>query len=544
MAGKNLDRLLVKAEKAYRKKDRRKGARLVDEILQQDFNHAGVWRMLHQQYGENQGFESFRLAFVKKYYPRQIHFIQEIPAGAAPEKQKRPSLIARILSVFRKKENPAPYKPEIPQPPVIPIASYQPVKSPAPNQEKPASTGKIRVLVVDDIAETRENIIRSLLFSEDIEVIGTADNGLRGIEQTKLLQPEVVLMDVNMPDMDGITATAAIRREAPATQVIILTVQDDIDYMRNAMLAGARDFLAKPPMIDELASAVRRAGAYARQELSKSQPDTARQPIGSGTSQVASGKIFSIYSPRGGAGCTTISANLAVSLNREETPVVIVDGNLQFGDIPVFYNTQGTHSILDLAPHVDELDSETVEKVLIQHESGVRILAPTRPEDAEKISGEQFQKLLQVLARLYSYVLVDLPAQLNDTTLAALEVSDLVILVVTQDIPAIARARKFIDLAPLINLDPDRVLIVVNQFDKRVGITSEKLAETLKKEIAAVIPLAGEVVVPSINRGVPFMLQKQILTQPVGRSILDMVEAVRQKASSLEPKSVNKIRKG
>ena len=341
-------------------------------------------------------------------------------------------------------------------------------------------------------------------------------------------------MDVNMPDMDGIHATAAIRKEVPASQVIILTVQDDLDYMRNAMLAGARDFLTKPPMIDELNAAVQRAAIFARQEIEKvGQVDSGEK---SGVSQInkSKGKVISVYSPRGGAGCTTIAANLAAVLHKEDTPVVIIDGNLQFGDIPVIFNAQGSHSLADLVPRLDEMDADLVNEVLIHHSSGIDILASTNPEEADLVSGEQFQRIIDFFAKLYSYVLVDCPTQLSDTTLATLESSDLSILLITQDIPSIARAKKFLDLAPLIHLDPKRILVAINQYDKRIEITPEKLGETLKKEITVVIPLSTEIVITSINRGIPFMLQKQTFAQPLGRAILELVEAVRQQVSSFD----------
>ncbi len=128
------------------------------------------------------------------------------------------------------------------------------------------------MILVDDIAQTRETIARSLRFQDNIEVIGTASNGLQAIHIARELKPDVLIMDVNMPDMDGIAATAIIRRDLPSTEVIILTVQDDIDYMRRAMLAGARDFLSKPPMIDDLVQSVLRAGEQARLQREKLPP--------------------------------------------------------------------------------------------------------------------------------------------------------------------------------------------------------------------------------------------------------------------------------
>ena len=128
---------------------------------------------------------------------------------------------------------------------------------------------KIRVVIVDDIAETRENIRKLLQFEPDVEVVGVARTGREAIDISKDVKPDVLLMDINMPDMDGIAATEIIRKLVPFTQIVILSIQNDPNYMRRAMLAGARDFLTKPPTIDELNSAIRRAGARAREERAK-----------------------------------------------------------------------------------------------------------------------------------------------------------------------------------------------------------------------------------------------------------------------------------
>ena len=245
---------------------------------------------------------------------------------------------------------------------------------------------KIHVLIVDDVAETRENVRKLLQFEADIEVVGAARTGREAIQLSDELKPDVVLMDINMPDMDGISATEAIRARQPAIQIIILSVQGDPNYMRRAMLAGARDFLTKPPMADEMISAVRRAGAMAWEERAKTAQAFPVQAAGgasrgfAGGLPLKQGQMIMCYSPKGGTGVTTLAVNLALTLHNDETRTVIVDGNLQFGDVAVFLNEQGKNTILDLAPRAEELDPEIVEEVMIKHAtSSMRILAaPSR----------------------------------------------------------------------------------------------------------------------------------------------------------------------
>ena len=392
----------------------------------------------------------------------------------------------------------------------------------------------IKVLVVDDIAETRENIRKLLQFESDFEIVGAARNGQEGIDLAKELQPDVILMDINMPDIDGITATEIIREEVPHSQIVILTVQTDPNYMRRAMLAGARDFLTKPPSVDEMIGAIRRAGELAHEEREKSKTTFTMKP-GNGSAPISmnrEGKVISVFSPKGGVGTTMVAVNLAVSLQREETPVVLVDGNMEFGDVMVFVNQQAKNSIVDLAPRANELDPEVIEEVTILHSpSGIKILAaPTRPEHAENVNGEQFSKVLQYLCNFYSYVLVDCSSSLTDVTLSAIDISDLIILVTTQEIPAIKDSRMFLDLLKPLNISRDRLMFVMNKHDKRIGIKPEKISENFKQEIKVIIPFEEKVVLPSINRGVPFMMGEK--AKSINRSFVSLTEAVRKQLSN------------
>ncbi len=397
---------------------------------------------------------------------------------------------------------------------------------------------KIRVLIVDDVSETRENVRKLLQFESDVEVVGVARTGKEAIQSSLEFDPDVVLMDINMPDMDGIAATEAIRAKQPTVQVVILSVQSDQNYMRRAMLAGARDFLTKPPMGDELISAIRRAGTMAQSERSKNAVVQSAAPVAGmaspGFGYGARGKIVTIYSPKGGAGCTTLAVNLAVILNNDDTRVALVDANLQFGDVAVFINEQGKNTIADLAPRAEELDPEIVEEVMLKHETtGLHILAaPSRPEYADKISSAQLSKVLEYLRQLYAYVIVDTSAYLTDNTLAAIDVSDLVVLVTTQDIPSIKSCRLFLDLVQTMGVERDRILFVMNRFDKRVNITPDRVSDNLKQEVAAVIPLDEQTVTKAVNRGVPFMLDGR--NQPAGRGILSLAEGVRARVTALE----------
>jgi len=397
----------------------------------------------------------------------------------------------------------------------------------------------IKVLIADDVTDTRESVKRMLQFDKSIEVVGTALNGRDAITQAVKLKPEVILMDVNMPDMDGITATEAILRKLPYVQVIILSVQNDADYMRRAMRAGAHDFLPKPPMIDELTATIRRGGEIAFEEKAKLDQDEARRIV---ADEIAfggkQGKIIVIYSPKGGAGCTTIATNLAITtqLQNKESKVILIDGSLQYGDVSIFLKAQAKHSVADLALRADELDPEFVEDVVVKNEDfGLHILAaPSSPEMAEQVKGEDFVKTLQFLRQAYDYIFIDTNTYLSEVTLSAIEVADLTILITTQDIPSIKSSNSFLTLCDALGFSRDHISFVMNRFDKRItGVTPERVGESLRQEIILSIPFDEKnTVSESINRGVPLIPGNR--AHPVAKGIITLYGLVRDKIKEFE----------
>jgi pilus assembly protein CpaE len=398
---------------------------------------------------------------------------------------------------------------------------------------------KIRVLIVDDIAETRETVRRLLQFDTTIEVVGGAQSGLEAIAQCDQLKPDVVLMDINMPDMNGIEATEAIRKKTPYTQIIILSVQDDPGYYRKAMLAGARDFISKPPMIDELTAAIHRAGVMAQEEKNKAvQAYTAGAgrtgPLAFNNMSMQLGKIIVIYSPKGGTGCTTISTNLASALQGEGSNVVLVDASLLYGDVAVFLNEQPKSSIIDLAIRVDDLDPETVSASLVQPKAvGFKILAPPpSPDLVDRVTGDQFVKLLTLMRQSFQFIIIDTSSYLSDVVQSALSTSDVIVLISTPEIPSIKNCSQFLSLADMSGIERDRIVFVLNRYDRNTSIDPAKVGNRLNQAINLTVPLDEAYIVRSINKGVPLFMENR--THPVSLSIQKLASLVKEKISKQE----------
>lgn len=398
-----------------------------------------------------------------------------------------------------------------------------------------ATQEKIKVVVVDDVDESREMILRMLQFDSNIEVVGTGKTGIEAIESAVKLKPDVIVMDINMPDMDGISATEAVRKKVPYIQIVVLSVQNDANYMRKAMLAGARDFLTKPPMIDELTAAIRRAGDLAHDEKAKAaavySPTGMTGPLTPGMMlrmpMISMGKVICVYSPKGGSGCTSLATNLAVGLKTPDNKVAIVDANLLYGNVAVFFNEHGKNSLLDLVDRANELDPEIINDVVVENKlTGVHIMpSPKDPELTDAHKGEAVGKILAYMRQVYNYIVIDTTSYLTEVVQTCLDAADYIVLLTTQDIPSIKTANQFLSLADASGISREKILFVMNRYDKRVAISPERVGESLKQPVVVALPFEERIITSAMNRGVPFMVDNKVA--PAAKAIAALIDTIK-----------------
>ncbi len=388
---------------------------------------------------------------------------------------------------------------------------------------------KVRVLIVDDVADTRENIKKLLLFESDIEVVGAASDGAQAIEAAKQLSPDVVLMDINMPGVDGIAAAETISLSVPQSQVIMMSVQGEADYLRRSMLAGAREFLIKPFTGDELVEGIRRVYklAAARREAA---PPPVQQVVQVPATQQAApppeGKIVAVFSPKGGAGRTTVAVNLALALKSETGKrVALVDASLQFGDVGVMLNLEAKKSIADLVVSTGELDLELLDAVLQPHSSGIRVLlAPPRPELADLVTPDAVKKVLQRLKLANDFVVVDTWASLHEPAISILDTADRILLILNSELTTVKNVRMFLEAAEQLGYPSDKVVLVLNRADSRTGIGAQDIARSIDHPIAATIVNDALVAATAVNRGVPFVVSQK--DSQISRSMRELAHVV------------------
>jgi pilus assembly protein CpaE len=389
----------------------------------------------------------------------------------------------------------------------------------------------IRTLIVDDIPETRSHLAKLLSFESDIEVVGSAASGGEAIEMAASLHPDVVLMDINMPDMDGIAATEQLATRAPTTAVVMMSVQGEADYLRRSMLAGAREFLVKPFSSDELTASIRQVYGRERDKLSRI---AATPAAGGGGGSAAAGgedrepgRVVAVFSPKGGVGRTTIAVNLGVaaasSLGKR---TVVMDASFQFGDVGVLLNLNPKNkSIADLVPELEAGVAESLDTFVIGHSSGVRVLlAPPSPEQAELITAAYVKRAIEWLRATNDIVVVDCTAAFNESTLAILDAADTVLTILSLEITSIKNMRLFLEVAEQLGYDRGKVKLVLNRADSTLGIRVADVETSIGRKIDHTIVSDGRSVVYALNRGIPFFVSNR--EAQVSQDILRLATSV------------------
>ena len=386
---------------------------------------------------------------------------------------------------------------------------------------------KIRVMIADDSMETRDNIRKLLSFEEYIEIVGEAANGEDAVFAVRDLRPDILLLDINMPGMDGIKACEEISLSVPETIIIIISVQGGPEYFRSAMLAGARSYLVKPFSASELVTAI--SETFQKEQIRRGQ---VTKKIGN---EELSSKVICVFSTKGGVGKTTIASNIAVSIARStRKKVALIDLDLQFGDVGIMLNVTVKNTISDLIKEISQLDANLMEEYLVTHFSGVKVLpAPIKPEYAEYITGSNVEKIINTLKERYNYIIIDTSASFHETVLTSLDLSDKILFVSTLDLPTIKNVKAGLDVLETLRYPKDKISIVLNKASEQFGIKYKDFENTLRYSISHYIPEDSQTVVTSANKGFPFVMTRT--ETKVAKAVIAIAEELTSSTKLAEP---------
>lgn len=349
-----------------------------------------------------------------------------------------------------------------------------------------------KILAVDD-DPINIKLVAATLGKEGFEVI-TASNGKEGYQKAEEFLPELVILDVMMPEMDGYQVCSLLRKNPKTANlpVMMLTSLSSVEQKIKGFDAGADDYLAKPFAPEELVAHVR---ALMRRRVSEAEAEVE-----------ANGKIISVFSLRGGVGVSTLASNLAAGLAALwNEAVVLVDLVLAAGQSALMFNLPFSRSWGNLARlSIDEIEPLLVNQVLLQHPSGVRILASSpQPEQNEYLTGEKVQHVLKILSRQFAYLILDLSHDFQETTLAGLDASHEILLMLSPDLAAVRSAVCALGVFDSLNYPKEIIRLVENWVFPKGGLPRADIEKALGRSIDLQIPYASEQIVKAINIGAP-----------------------------------------
>ncbi len=227
-----------------------------------------------------------------------------------------------------------------------------------------------------------------------------------------------------------------------------------------------------------------------------------------GLSKAPFGKVITFFNVKGGAGKSVISANTAVMLAKKwRKRVVLVDLNLSFGDQAILLSLPNERNIYELLKQGGPLKAEKIEAQLTLHKSGLKVLLPPpMPELAEKIRIEFIEQVIEILRANYDYVILDTHNQLTELEIHLLELSDLIMLIMTMELTFVKNTKLLLELFQRMKIPREKVKVVLNRAFKSLGLEPSRVENSLRYAISYFIPSEGDIVIPSINKGVPFVL--------------------------------------
>lgn len=380
---------------------------------------------------------------------------------------------------------------------------------------------QIRVLIADDSADTRELVKKLIDLSERLVLFGEAGSGEEVLDQLKSGLPDIVLMDINMPGINGLETTERISRLYPSLLVVMMSVQAETEYLRKAMTSGAREYLIKPfnmeVMEDTLCTTFDK-DLERQKQIRQREEQTHFQ----GTS-----KMHVFFSTKGGVGKSVIALNTAIALNeRKAGNVALLDLDLQFGDMGILINKKPSKTIYEAMEDNALGDPELLTGYMEKCDGVDVLLAPRKPEMAEYITEAHIQTLIKTLKKIYKFVLVDVSVSFNEIALSALEQADHIHFTTTMDLLSLKNTRLGLEVLRSLHYS-DKVDVLINRGGKGADITVQDVDKALGIKTLMLIPEEEKAVLDSVNRGVPFVSDRKYKGNRAAKAIQQLADQIK-----------------
>jgi pilus assembly protein CpaE len=277
---------------------------------------------------------------------------------------------------------------------------------------------------------------------------------------------------------------------------IILVVPDNMENIKKAMLMGASDTLRSSYTHEELSEAIDHAKKYMKHRAKKDQMFLLKEKS----------RVIAVASPKGGVGRTLVTVNLAAAFSRMGKKVAIIDGNLQFGEVAMYYNVKPKKTIYEWSKEGYGRENYSINQYMTNVDGDVSILAaPSRPEFFEGISEDHIKAAIEAAKKMFDIVLIDMPIYLSEIHLRCLDLADEIMLLAVNDISVLRLCKLYLETLETIK-QGDKVKLILNRHLKGQGIETKKIEEIFGLNLYHSLPDQVNVASASIKSGQPFMI--------------------------------------
>ncbi len=352
----------------------------------------------------------------------------------------------------------------------------------------------IRALVAFSDLYDRAAVEAAFAADPTLDVIGYGDELDEGWNTFFEQKSDVVV--VACGELDDKTAHLVDRavKHRPERPVVVATHGSQNGSLRRAFEAGADDVLTYPISPDALRFSLEKVLAKRR---------------GTAQSGIPVAPLVCILGPKGGTGKTLVSTNLAVALARRDLRVVLVDLDLQFGDIGLALGLTPERTVYDLAKAGPPYDHDKLERHLMRHSSGVKVLVgPTRPDHASAVTMDLLRDVYASLRTMCDIVIVDTPPGFTPEVIATIDISTSVCIVGMLDSLSLKNTKLGLETLDLMGYPPENVALVLNRADSRVGITHDDVAAIIGRTPDVLVPSDREIP-RSVNEGTPIVASRE-----------------------------------
>ena len=334
-------------------------------------------------------------------------------------------------------------------------------------------SGTIRTLVAVDTDVDTRTVEHAFAAGSAVHVTGVVEGLERSWSVLEESSPDLLVVACAGYSERALYLIEAASKQRPERPVVVLFYGTPDGFLNRAFEMGADDLLTMPAATDELEFALRKVMARRRGTVAGG----------------ATNPMICIVGPKGGTGKTLASTNLAVALAQKGKRSVVVDLDLQFGDVGIAMGLSPDRTIYDLARVGTSLDPDKVEDFVTQHASGARaLLAPSRPDQAGTITVEFLRELYAALRVRHDFVIVDTPPGFTPEVIASIDLASDLLVVGMLDALSLKDTKLGLETLTLMGVSPERIRLVLNRADTSVGIKRSEAEMILGRKPDVFVP--------------------------------------------------------